>query len=93
MTNNIRELLPIGSVIRLRGAKKELMIFGLCQTAKANQKTYDYIGVVWPMGNMGDKTQIMFNHVDIEEVLFLGFDNETREDFMEKLVTYYETNK
>ena len=93
MINNIKELLPIGSVIRLRGAKRNLMIFGVCQTAKETQKTYDYIGVIWPEGNLGEKTQILFNHADVEEIMFTGMDNQTRQDFIEKLGAYYESHQ
>ena len=93
MINNIKELLPIGSVIRLRGAKRHLMVFGVCQTSKETQKTFDYIGVIWPEGNLGDKTQILFNHADVEEVMFTGMDNETRQNFIDKLSAYYELHK
>lgn len=93
MTNNIKELLPIGSVIRLRGAKRYLMVFGICQTEKSNNKTYDYIGVIWPEGNLGEKTQILFNHADVEEVAFTGMENDVRQTFIEKLSAYYESQK
>ena len=93
MTNNVKELLPIGSVIRLRGAKKYIMTFGICQTDRKSGKDYDYIGVIWPEGSIGDKTQVMFNHADVEEVAFTGMDNEVRRDFIERLYNYYESHK
>lgn len=93
MTNNVKELLPIGSVIRLRGAKKCLMIFGICQTESKNNREYDYIGVIWPEGSIGAKTQVLFNHEDIEEVVFKGMDNEVRQEFIERLYQYYEAKK
>ena len=91
MTKNIKELLPIGSVIRLRGAKKYLMIFGICQTEQENNKTYDYIGVIWPEGNVGQKTQILFNHADVDEVAFTGLDTPDRQKFIEKLAEFFAT--
>ena len=39
MTNNIRELLPIGSVVLLKEGTKKAMIFGIKQTDKASGKS------------------------------------------------------
>lgn len=93
MTDNVKELLPIGSVIRLRGAKRYMMIYGICQTERSTQKEYDYIGVIWPEGNIGAKTHVLFQHADVEEILFTGLDNAERRSFLEKLDRYYENRK
>lgn len=85
-------LLPIGSVIRLRGATKCLMIFGVCQTDQTDDKLYDYIGVLWPEGNIGNEGQVLFNHEDIEETVFMGYNNDERFDFVLRLKQYYEAN-
>lgn len=90
---NVKQLLPIGSVIRLKGAKKNLMVFGICQTQKNTGKEYDYIGVLWPEGNIGSETQVLFAHDDIEGVLFTGYDTPERQDFIERLNAFYETGK
>lgn len=86
---NVKELLPIGSVVRLREAKKCLMIFGVCQSHK--NTTYDYVGVLWPEGNMGTETQVLFAHEDIEEVVFTGYDTAERQAFLERLSAFYES--
>lgn len=88
---NVKNLLPIGSVVRLRDAKKCLMIFGVCQSQ--NDKTYDYVGVLWPEGSMGVETQILFPHEDIEEVVFTGYHTEERQSFIERLNAFYESQK
>ena len=49
----IKKLLPIGSVVLLEEGKKRLMIYGIKQTEQETQQEYDYIGVVYPEGNMG----------------------------------------
>ena len=90
---NIMNLLPVGSVIRLRGATKNIMIFGVCQTNAETQVTYEYIGVLWPEGNMGVESQIMFHHADIEEVVFVGMDNQERQTFLKKLSEFYASQK
>lgn len=46
--NNVRELLPIGSVVKIKGVTKKMMIYGVKQTDQETGKEYDYIGVVYP---------------------------------------------
>ena len=86
---NVKDLLPIGSVIRLREATKRLMIFGVKQTNTDTNTDYDYIGVIYPEGNIGGETQIMFNHEDIEELYFRGYEDEERAAFIERLADFY----
>lgn len=86
---DVKRLLPIGSVVRLKEAKKCLMIFGICQSHK--EKTFDYIGVIWPEGNIGAEAQILFAHEDIEEVVFTGCDTAERQAFIERLQKFYES--
>ncbi len=88
--NNIKELLPIGTVIILKNANKKLMIFGIKQVNADNGKEYDYIGVLYPEGNIGTDNQYLFNHEDIQEVFFRGFEDEERAGFVENLQKFYD---
>ena len=90
MENNVKELLPIGSVVILKEANKKAMIYGVKQINSATDIEYDYIGVVYPEGNMGDGTQFFFNHDVIEEVFFRGYEDEEREVLIERLAEYYD---
>lgn len=90
---NFKELLPIGSVVLLKDATKRLMIYGVGQTDQSSNTDYDYIGVMYPEGNMGEGTQFLFNHSDIERVDFRGFDDFERTGFVERLKSYYEKAK
>ena len=90
---NVNELLPIGSIVLLEGAEKKLMIFGVGQTQLEENKDFDYIGVVYPEGNMGEGSQFLFNHSDIEEIVFRGYEAEERDNFLEMLNSYFEENK
>ena len=86
----IKELLPIGSVVLLKDGQKKLMVFGIMQTdAGADNKEYDYIGVMYPEGNVGQEMQFLFNHADIAEVFHRGFENEERDAFITKLEEIY----
>lgn len=90
MKNNIRELLPIGSVVRLKEGKKNVMIFGIKQTDKGTNIEHDYIGVVYPEGNLGEELQFFFEHDSIDEVVFKGFEDKEREIFIDRLAAYYD---
>ena len=76
-------LLPIGSVVKLKEANKLLMVFGILQTNPAvSDITFDYIGVPYPEGHFDIKLQLGFNHDNIEEVIFKGYQSEERDAFM-----------
>lgn len=87
----IENLLPIGSIVKLRNAEKRLMIFGVKQsgTTQAGSVSADYIGVFYPEGNMGPDQQYLFSHNEIEEVVFRGFEDSERDAFMGELQQYY----
>lgn len=86
----IKELLPIGSVVLLKGGQKKLMVFGIKQTDNKTKEEYDYIGVLYPEGNMGEVGQYLFNHENIEEVFFKGYEDKERVEFLERLDGFYQ---
>lgn len=87
----IKDLLPIGSVVLLKGGQKRLMICGVKQTDSEDRATeYDYLGVFYPEGHIGSKFQYLFNHDRIEKIFFRGYEDEEREDFLSKLTNVYE---
>lgn len=86
----IRDLLPIGSIVLLKNAKKNLMIYGIKQLdSQAPNVEYDYIGVLYPEGNMGKEFQFLFNHEDIDKVIFEGYRDEEREKFIAEIAKAY----
>lgn len=88
----LKELLPIGSVVLLNNAYKKIVIIGVMQikhTDDGQNIVYDYMGVPYPEGYMGQETGLLFNHTSIQEIIFKGFVNKERDDFikiMEKIV-------
>lgn len=87
----IKDLLPIGSVVRLHDGEKRLMIIGIMQSdASGNGKEYDYLGILYSEGHIGDQFQYLFNQEDIEEVIFRGFEDDERVEFLNKLTNLYE---
>ncbi len=85
----INELLPIGSVVILKEATKKIMIIGIKQTDSGTDTEYDYLGVLYPEGNLGGESQILFNHDGIEQVFFRGYEDDERNAFIEKLEKYF----
>lgn len=86
----IKELLPIGTIVRLKNGEKKLMIIGVKQSnMDENGKEYDYIGVLYPEGHLGVEFQYLFNHDDIEEIFFNGYEDPERTDFIERLSKLY----
>lgn len=87
----IKELLPIGSIVLLKDGEKRLMINGIMQTdTGGTKKNYDYMGVLYPEGHIGEGFQYLFNHEDINEIIFRGFEDAERVEFLEKLANLYE---
>ena len=67
----ISDLLPIGSIVLLRDGEKRLMIIGVMQNdAGGTGNNYDYLGILYPEGHIGEGFQYLFNHEDIVEIIF-----------------------
>ena len=86
---NANEFLPIGSVVLLKEGAKRIMIFGILQeNLEDATEAYDYIGVPYPEGNMGDDYQYLFHHADIVQVFCRGYEDEERATFVQNLDNY-----
>ena len=94
MIGRIEDLLPIGSVITLKEGKKRLMIFGIIQSIQEDEvREYDYIGVPYPEGNIGQEYQYLFDHADVESVHFRGYEDAERQEFMKNLDEFYKSGQ
>lgn len=78
-------MLPIGSVVVLKGGKKTLMIFGRKQISTANNKVWDYLGCFYPEGSIGPEYCFLFDEGDIDEVVFTGYSDEVNQKLEQKL--------
>lgn len=88
---NIKELLPIGSIVRLQNGQKRLMITGVLQSKEDElDKQYDYLGILYPEGHIGGDFQYLFNQEDIDEIFFRGYEDQERQAFLEKLASFYQ---
>ena len=74
MTTDVtRMLLPIGSVVLLKGGNVPLMVFGRMQVAAADGRVWDYAAVPYPEGNLGADKSVMFDRDQVEALLFIGY--------------------
>jgi len=85
----IKKLLPIGSIVRLKSGTKRLMVIGVMQTEEGTGDEYDYLGVIYPEGNLGEEGRFLFDHKNIDEVVFRGFEDEERDQFIINLDNFY----
>lgn len=76
-------LLPIGTVVKVKSVEQKLMIIGVLQIGKAVQdKTFDYVAVPYPEGLHDYRLNIGFDHDDIENVVFRGYEDNERKAFI-----------
>ena len=72
--NILERYLPLGSIVVLNGSVKKMMITarGLMAPVGEENKVFDYGGIFYPEGVMGDK-MAFFNQKDIYKVVFQGY--------------------
>lgn len=49
------------------------MIVGRMQLQGEEEKLWDYLGVLYPEGYLGNDYTFLFNNEDIDEVIFKGY--------------------
>ena len=76
MKKNWNKFLPIGSVVMLKNTKKPLMIMGYLQSFNVDSVVFDYIGCLFPEGVLLSNKNPLFNHNDIDTVIYRGYVND-----------------
>ncbi len=62
------KLLPIGTIIKLKGGSKKLMIYGRNIRHIESNENYDYLACLYPEGYIGDTYNVFFNACNISEI-------------------------
>lgn len=78
------DLLPLGSVVLLKGGDKRVMICGRIQACVGKNEVYDYSACPYPEGIVYPKKMLFFNHGAIGRVFFIGFQDEDELMFREQ---------
>jgi hypothetical protein len=81
-----KEFLPIGSVVKLKGAQKNLMVTGYLSIIPETREEFDYCGCLWPIGYLDSKTLTLFNKNAIEKVIHEGYSDAEQKEFSQKLI-------
>ena len=80
------EYLPVGSVVLLEGGKKKTIIMGILQMdAETPERVYDYLGVPYPEGYLGQGASYLFDHSDIAQLVYCGYNDAERQGFMQSI--------
>lgn len=79
------KLLPIGTVVKLAEVEPLIMIIGR-MVISADKRDFDYVGVPYPVGYLGDEKVLCFNHDKIVEEMHKGYMTESELVLREKLV-------
>jgi len=82
-----QDLLPLGSIVILKDGEKKLMIYGRVQLAAETNEPFDYVGCLWPEGNLDVEYTYLFNHSDIGAVAHRGYSDYEDLAFLEVLAS------
>lgn len=84
------DYLPLGSVVIVRGNIKKLVIIarGLIGKIKGEMKYFDYGGVLYPEGLLGDEI-VYFNHKDLKKIIHTGFSDDDDINMVENINEWY----
>ena len=91
------KFLPIGTVVLLKGGKKELMIISYCivPSGEAYDKNgkvdvtdtmFDYGACVYPEGMITSDQLFAFNHEQIDKIVFMGYETPKQKEISRILV-------
>lgn len=80
----IDNLLPVGSVVFLKDAIKKLMVIGI-KPGNEEGKFFDYIGVMYPEGYINKDILFLFNHEDIVDIVYRGYENPEHTQFLQQI--------
>ena len=85
----MKEYLPIGSVILLKGGTKRIMICGRVQRQVDNDVIWDYSACLYPEGFIDPNELFLFNNEDIERLYFIGMQDAEEIEFRRMLSENY----
>ena len=78
------EMIPLGSIVKLKKIADYIMIIGIDQIADGTK--YDYSGCIHPYGFLGLQKLIFFNNDQIEKIVFKGYFDDDSKEFYEDVI-------
>lgn len=84
------EFLPVGSTVELAHKyEKKLVVTIIGRAMRYNDSLYDYVGVLYPFGFLGDDSAFYFNNSDISKVIDHGLVTSEELEFSQALADEY----
>ncbi|MBQ6497430.1 MAG: DUF4176 domain-containing protein [Bacilli bacterium] len=91
------KFLPIGTVVILKGGRRELMIMSYCVMPDGqgydkngeidvNGKMFDYGACFYPEGMLTSDQMFVFNHDQIEKICFKGYETDAQKEISQILI-------
>jgi len=77
--------LPVGSIVLLKEAKRKVVVIGYAIKEVDNTKIWDYLGAPYPIGVISSEKNLLFDKTDIDDVYFLGYQDDECKDFLDEL--------
>ncbi len=74
-----KKFYPLGSIVRLKNGTKRIMICGRLQMRESDKKVLDYFACYYTEGILYTQELFLFQHEDIEELCFTGFQDQEEE--------------
>lgn len=91
------KFLPIGSVVMLNGGTKPIMIISYCifpkNTEKNEKKMFEYGGCTYPEGLVDSNLILAFDHSQIAEIIYTGYETEEQTNLSNGLINAYDKYK
>ena len=84
----MRALLPLGSVVSIRGHDSLVMICGRLQLDHPTKKVYDYFACDHPLGIVDSAQGLLFNDDAIEKIFYVGFQDIEELSYQQSLMEY-----
>ena len=75
-------VIPLGSVVLLKGAYKRLQIIGQTQANRDTKELFDYVAVPFPEGYVDADHVVMFQHEDVDKIYAIGHLDDGAYSFM-----------
>lgn len=81
-----KDLLPIGSIVKIKNAEREFMICGRVVAKSGSKEVYDYLGCMYPEGIIDPSELYFFNQIGIEECVYRGFEDDQELNFRKNVL-------
>lgn len=89
----MKEYLPIGSVVLLKGGTKKVMICGRIQQQVDTETIWDYSACLYPEGMVDPNQLFLFNNEDIDRLYFIGMQDAEELEYRRYISENYGNNE